>query len=54
MAPIRQNITTWAGPDDAANCQLHLDYRRYFGFSLCELDVEIPGCRKRNSHEKGG
>jgi hypothetical protein len=36
MAPIRWNLAKKAAFDDAANCQLHLHYRRYFGFSLCE------------------
>jgi len=44
MAPILLNLATMAGPDDAAHCQLRLDYRRYFGFGLCELNVEIPVC----------
>ena len=45
MAHILLDLATMAGPDDAANCKLRLDYHRYFGFSLCELNVEIPGCR---------
>jgi hypothetical protein len=48
MAPIRRNLAKRAAFDDAANCQLHLDYRRYFGFSLCELHLEPPAHGKRN------